>query len=218
MLLPLDVIAPPLHPLGAQCSALGHLTLPPCCRSCLLGGSMGEWYVWSPEGTESGLPWHVHPGSLRSPRGREESQAQTTSGGREAGAEVTRGEESSVQIHGLLASPEASGVCLLPGVVTVALRCSGLSAKCGGVQPVGSVLAAVGRVHPAGSASVRSTGQGQSCDGTLGPVRVLSGCPQRSQVPLSSWPAREGVSPWQATRQVPNLHVSFFSHWEQTGC
>lgn len=66
---------------------------------------MGEWYVWSPEGTESGLQWHVNPGSLRSPRGREESQAETTSGGREVGAEVTGGGggESNVQKHGLLA-------------------------------------------------------------------------------------------------------------------
>lgn len=178
MLLPLGCHRPS-PPSPRRFSAQPWPTSP--CRSavasCLLGGSTGAWYVWSPEGTESGLPWHVNPGSLRSLRGREESQAETTSGGREAGAEVTGGRESSVQIHCLLISPKASGVCLLPGVVTVALRCSGLSAKCEGVRPGGSVPAAVGLVHSAGSASVRSTGQSQSYDSTLGPVRVLSGCP-----------------------------------------
>lgn len=43
------------------------------------------------EGTESGFQRHVNPGSLTSPRGGGESQAETTSGGRKAGAEVAGG-------------------------------------------------------------------------------------------------------------------------------
>lgn len=68
MLLPLDVLSPPLRHL-CRAQALARFTLPLCCHSCLLGGSTGGWYVWSPEGTESGLQWHVNPGSLRSPGG-----------------------------------------------------------------------------------------------------------------------------------------------------
>lgn len=46
---------------------------------------MGECYVWSSEGTESGLQWYVNPGSVSDPRGGEKkAQAKTTSeGGRQ---------------------------------------------------------------------------------------------------------------------------------------
>lgn len=79
---------------------------------------MGEWYVWSPESTESGLQWHVNPGRVSGPRGGEKkAQAKKTrEGRREAGTELPRdGGESSVQIHGLsLGLTNASGICLIP--------------------------------------------------------------------------------------------------------
>lgn len=64
---------------------LAHSTLPFCCHSCLLAGSLGEWYVWSPEGTESGLRWHVNPGRVSDPQvGEEKAHTKTTSeGGRQ---------------------------------------------------------------------------------------------------------------------------------------
>lgn len=41
--------------------------------------------MWSPEGTESGLQWHVNPGRASDPRGGEKkAQAKTTrEGGRQ---------------------------------------------------------------------------------------------------------------------------------------
>lgn len=67
MLFPLHVISPFPHHLCGQ--LLAHFTLPFCCHSCLLGRSMGAWYVWSPESSESGLQWHVNPGRVSDPRG-----------------------------------------------------------------------------------------------------------------------------------------------------
>lgn len=78
------------------------------------------------------------------------------------------GRESSVQIHSL--SPgliKASGVCLIPGFVTVALRCSGPSGRCGGSSH-GLHASAFGMVHPPGSTCVRSVGQSQSYNGIPG--------------------------------------------------
>lgn len=74
--------SPPLLHLCGRPRA--HFTLPLCCHSCLLGGSMAEWYVWSPEGTESGPQWHVKPGRVSDPQGGGEKKAETTSeGGRQ---------------------------------------------------------------------------------------------------------------------------------------
>lgn len=97
--------------------------------------------------------WH----SLGSPGGEKKAQAKTT---REGGAEVTggRGGESRAQIHSL--SPgltNDSGVCLIPGFVTVVLRCP-VHQKGAEGPAVGSVPAAFGVVHLPGSASVSSPG------------------------------------------------------------
>lgn len=81
-----NALAPRCHlsladPLYGQPLAL--FTLPFCCHSCLLGGRVGEWYVWSPEDTESGLQWHVSPGRVSDPRGGVKiAQAKTASEGR----------------------------------------------------------------------------------------------------------------------------------------
>lgn len=69
----------PRH-LGGQPRA--HLTLRLCCHSCLLRGNTAEWYVWSPEGTESGLRRHVKPGRVSAPQGGEMEAETTSEGGR----------------------------------------------------------------------------------------------------------------------------------------
>ena len=51
---------------------------------------------------------------------------------------------------------DASGVCLAPGFITVAVRCSSLWRSCGRVQPVGSMPDTSGRVHLPGSASCQA--------------------------------------------------------------
>lgn len=156
-----------------RAQALARFTLPLCCHSCLLGGSTGGWYVWSPEGTESGLQWHVNPGSLRSPSGGEASRGETTSGGREAGGEVTgagRG-ESSVQIH-----KHQCFWCLShPWICHGCLEMLWCVRRCGGIRPVGrslwggctcralSLSEALAKVKAATARSAR--------------VRVLSSCP-----------------------------------------
>lgn len=91
--------------------SLAHSTLTFCSHSCLLGGSLGEWYVWSPAGTESGFRWHVNPGRVSDPQGAEEkAQNESTREGGRQGLRVLGGGEwalcvcvqkSSVQILGL---------------------------------------------------------------------------------------------------------------------
>ena len=71
--------------------SLAHSTLTFCSHSCLLAGSLGEWYVWSPEGTEWASVACESWQSLRSPRGRGESTERDHEGGREAGAEGSWG-------------------------------------------------------------------------------------------------------------------------------
>lgn len=98
--------------------------------------------------------WH----SLRSPRAREESTSQDKEerqGRRLLGVEVGK---SSVQVHGLSpALTSAPGVCLNPGSVTIALRCSGLSERCAGSSH-GFHACCFGDGKPPGSASVRNPG------------------------------------------------------------
>lgn len=124
---------------------------------------MGEWYVWSPESTESGLQWHVNPGRVSDPQeGEKKAEAKTTSEGGRQGLRFSGMGVGGNPVYKFTVSLLAPGVCLIPGFVTIALRCSGLSERCGGVQPVGSVPPAFEMVYLPASASVRSIGQSQS--------------------------------------------------------
>lgn len=151
-------------------------TLP--CPSAVPAACWGEWHVWSPEGTESGLQWHVNPGTVSDPQGerrKHKPRQQGREGGREAGAEVTggRGGESSAQIHSL--SPglaNDSGVCLIPGFVTVVLRCPGPSERCRG-SSCGLRTCCLWGGTPARHCLCQQPRHSW-------PVRVLPSCPQRS--------------------------------------
>lgn len=117
--------------------SLAHSTLTFCSHSCLLGGSLGEWYVWSPAGTESGFRWHVNPGGVSDPQGGEEkAQNKSTREGGRQGLRVL-GDGGRALCVCVCRNPvckfsdsvgltDASGVCLAPGFVTVAVRCSSL--------------------------------------------------------------------------------------------
>lgn len=101
--LPVNSLVCTLNELPSLCKALspGHLlslpvspqwsTLDPLVPALLLSqlpaGGMGGWYVWSPEGTESGYQWHVNPGTDADPQGQEKkAQVKTTrKGGRGGG-------------------------------------------------------------------------------------------------------------------------------------
>lgn len=144
-----------------------HFTLPFCCPSCLLGGSTGEWYAWSSEGTESGLQWYVNPGSVSDPRGGEKrAQAKTTSGGGRQGLRLlgvgSRGAEiqctNSRDCVGFTntSHPWTCHSCL-EMLLSVRKGWRG--------QPVGNVPDAFGVLHLQGSAFVRSTGSSHSCKG-----------------------------------------------------
>lgn len=90
MLFPLVVIFPSLSTYTVTLSqTLAHFILPFCGHSCLLGGSPGEWYVWSPEGTEWASVACESWQSLGSLTGRGESTSQDNELGKEAGAKVT---------------------------------------------------------------------------------------------------------------------------------
>lgn len=79
-------------------------------------------------------------------------------------------------------------------IVSDALRCSGVSESCRRVQATGSMPAAFEMVHRPGSASVRSAGQGQSCDGIsrqkLGPSRSLADLLKKGVSPSPGYPTR----------------------------
>ena len=84
---------------------------------------------------------------------------------------------------------DASGVCLAPGFITVAVRCSSLWRSCGGVQPVGSMPDASGRVHLPGSASCQERWPKSKLQWHSQPVTALSGCSRQSWVSFSGCPS-----------------------------
>lgn len=185
MLLPLDVSPPPLRHLCGRPRA--HFTLPLCCHSGLLGGSMAEWYVWSPEGTESGLQWHVKPGRVSDPQGGGEKKAETTSEGGRQGLRL-RGVAVGNPVYKFrvcwlnrcfwcLSHPRIRHGCLeMLWRVGKAWRgpARGLRACC---RWDGTPTRLCLRQKHWPKSRLQQHSQ---------PVRVLSSCPRRSEVPLSS--------------------------------
>lgn len=91
--------------------------------------------MWSPEGIESGFRWHVNPGGVSDPQGGEEkAQNETTREGGRQGLRVLGVGSGRVcvcrnpvyKFSDSVGLTDASGVCLAPGSITVALRCSRL--------------------------------------------------------------------------------------------
>lgn len=88
------------------------------------GWELGEWYVWSPEGTESGPQWHVNPGREKKVQAKPSEGGWQGLRGQGAGG---RGSSYKSSLYG--GSTRASGVCFSLGCVTVALTCPAPSGK-----------------------------------------------------------------------------------------